>query len=124
MKKLIIKIIGVLLLICFLIYLFYSPRLKFDVLENPNKDATKTTQNKVPNTNEESVENSMPKEGIGTWVGQNLKKLTDTYGQAERVYSYKGDFKNYIFKNITNIILLLQNIILLDQCMQRAKQQR
>ena len=91
MKKLIIKIIGVLLLICFLIYLFYSPRLKFDVLENPNKDSTKTTQNENINKNEESVENPMPKEGIGTWVGQNLKKLTNTYGQAERVYSYKGD---------------------------------
>ena len=98
MKKLIIKIIGVLLLICFLIYLFYSPRLKFDVLENPNKDSTKTTQNENINKNEESVENPMPKEGIGTWVGQNLKKLTNTYGQAERVYSYKGDFKNYIFQ--------------------------
>ena len=52
MKKLIIKIIGVLLLICFLIYLFYSPRLKFDVLENPNKDSTKTTQNENINKNE------------------------------------------------------------------------
>ena len=46
MKKLIIKVIGVLVLICFIIYLFYSPRLKFDVLENPNKDTSKTTQNK------------------------------------------------------------------------------
>ncbi|PTI52821.1 SCP-like extracellular protein, partial [Staphylococcus xylosus] len=83
MKKLIIKVIGVLLLISFLIYLFYSPRLKFDVLENPNKNSTKTTQNKDFQKNEQNVENPMPKEGIGTWVGQNLKKLTDTYGQAE-----------------------------------------
>ncbi|MEB6060249.1 CAP-associated domain-containing protein [Staphylococcus pseudoxylosus] len=98
MKKLIIKFIGVLLLISFLIYLFYSPRLKFDVLENPNKNSTKTTQNKDFQENEQNVENPMSKEGIGTWVGQNLKKLTDTYGQAERVYSYKGDFKNYVFK--------------------------
>ncbi|MGO2795034.1 MAG: CAP-associated domain-containing protein [Staphylococcus saprophyticus] len=113
MKKLIIKIIGVLLLICFLIYLFYSPRLKFDVLENPNKDSTKTTQNENINKNEESVENPMPKEGIGTWVGQNLKKLTNTYGQAERVYSYKGDFKNYIFKehNQYYLVTTKHNII-------------
>ena len=45
MRNLLIKVIGVLLLITFLIYLFYSPRLKFDVLENPNKKApTKTEQ--------------------------------------------------------------------------------
>ncbi|GAB5764479.1 hypothetical protein JMUB7523_16290 [Staphylococcus aureus] len=34
MKKLIIRVVGVLFLVGFLIYLFYSPRLKFDVLEN------------------------------------------------------------------------------------------
>ena len=113
MKKLIIKIICVLLLICFWSYLFYTPRLKFDVLENPNKDSTKTTQNENINKNEESVENPMPKEGIGTWVGQNLKKLTNTYGQAERVYSYKGDFKNYIFKehNQYYLVTTKHNII-------------
>ena len=37
MAKLIIKVLGVIFLVLFLIYLFYSPRLKFDVLENPNK---------------------------------------------------------------------------------------
>ena len=36
MKKLVIKVVGV-IFNYFLIYLFYSPRLKFDVLENPNK---------------------------------------------------------------------------------------
>ncbi|RIN21726.1 SCP-like extracellular protein, partial [Staphylococcus succinus] len=86
MKKLIIKVIGVLLLICFLIYLFYSPRLKFDVLENPNKDSTKSTQNKDFKEQESNVENPMPKEGVGTWVGKSLNRLTDKYGQADRVY--------------------------------------
>ena len=38
MKKLVIRILGVVFLVSFLIYLFYSPRLKFDVLENPNKN--------------------------------------------------------------------------------------
>lgn len=103
---------------------FYSPRLKFDVLENPNKDSTKTTQNENINKNEESVENPMPKEGIGTWVGQNLKKLTNTYGQAERVYSYKGDFKIIYLKSIINIILLQQSIILLNLCTQLVKMQK
>ena len=77
MKKLIIKIIGVLLLICFLIYLFYSPRLKFDVLENPNKDSTKTTQNKDAQKTETNAENPKPETGVSTWVGQSLDELTD-----------------------------------------------
>ncbi|MDN6749908.1 MAG: SCP-like extracellular protein, partial [Staphylococcus equorum] len=94
MKKLIIKIIGVLLLICFLIYLFYSPRLKFDVLENPNKDSTKTTQNKDAQKTETNAENPKPKKGVSTWVGQSLDELTDKYGQADRVYPYKNNFKN------------------------------
>ncbi|WP_142397090.1 CAP-associated domain-containing protein, partial [Staphylococcus succinus] len=88
----------VLLLICFLIYLFYSPRLKFDVLENPNKDSTKSTQNKDFKEQESNVANPMPKEGVGTWVGKSLNRLTDKYGQADRVYPYKNNFKNYVFK--------------------------
>ena len=47
MKKLIIKVIGVILLVTFLIYLFYSPRLKFDVLENPNKNSKTTKTNNL-----------------------------------------------------------------------------
>ncbi|GEQ04829.1 CAP domain-containing protein [Staphylococcus gallinarum] len=101
MKKLIIKVIGVLVLICFLIYLFYSPRLKFDVLENPNKNTTKTTQTTQTQDFDKSkntAENPMPKDGVGTWVGQSLSKLTKKYGQADRVYPYKDNYKNYVFK--------------------------
>ncbi|RIL88535.1 SCP-like extracellular protein, partial [Staphylococcus cohnii] len=43
MKKLIIKVIGVFLLICFLIYLFYSLLLIFDVLDTPNTSPSHTT---------------------------------------------------------------------------------
>ena len=98
MKKLIIKVIGVLVLICFIIYLFYSPRLKFDVLENPNKDTSKTTQNKDFRNTKTNVENPKLKKGVGTWIGQDLHNLTENYGQADRVYAYKGGFKNYVFK--------------------------
>ena len=48
MTKLVIKILGVVFLITFLIYLFYSPRLKFDVLENPNNN------NKISHSNQVS----------------------------------------------------------------------
>lgn len=97
MKKLIIKVIGVILLVTFLIYLFYSPRLKFDVLENPNKNSktTKTEQFKQVN---KDAENPKPKEGIGTWIGKDIKTLTHHYGQADRSYPYKNGLKNYVFK--------------------------
>ena len=101
MKKLIIKVIGVLVLICFLIYLFYSPRLKFDVLENPNKNTTKTTQTTQTQDFDKSkntAENPMPKDGVGTWVGQSLSKLTEKYGQADRVYPYKDNYKTTYLK--------------------------
>jgi len=48
MTKLVIKVLGIVFLITFLIYLFYSPRLKFDVLENPNNN------NKISHSNQES----------------------------------------------------------------------
>lgn len=104
MKKLIIKVIGVILLVTFLIYLFYSPRLKFDVLENPNKNSktTKTEQFKQAN---KDAENPKPKEGIGTWIGKDIKTLTHHYGQADRSYPYKNGLKIMSLNRKMNIIL-------------------
>ncbi|MGN5882048.1 MULTISPECIES: CAP-associated domain-containing protein [Staphylococcus] len=111
MRNLIIKVVGVLLLITFLIYLFYSPRLKFDVLENPNKKTptkTEQTQKKV-----EQAENPKPKSGIGTWVNNDISGLTKKFGQADRVYEYYDDYKNYVFRenNQYYIVTTKNNII-------------
>lgn len=111
MRNLIIKVIGVLLLITFLIYLFYSPRLKFDVLENPNKKSStkiEQTQKKGPET-----ENPKPKSGIGTWVNNDISGLTKKFGQADRVYAYANDYKNYVFRaqNQYYIVTAKNNII-------------
>lgn len=65
MKKLVIKVVGVIFLITFLIYLFYSPRLKFDVLENPNK-SNKSNHSEQFQKSNKNVENPKPKHGIGT----------------------------------------------------------
>ena len=62
MKKLIIRVVGVLFLVGFLIYLFYSPRLKFDVLENPNK-GNKVNRSEQVNKSNNHAENPKPKEG-------------------------------------------------------------
>ncbi len=97
MAKLIIKVLGVIFLVVFLIYLFYSPRLKFDVLENPNKSTTTNRTEKTPHSQTET-ENPAPKEGAGTWIGQDISYLTNKFGQANRIYPFKGDYSNYIFK--------------------------
>ncbi len=98
MKKLIIRVVGVLFLIGFLIYLFYSPRLKFDVLENPNK-GNKVNRSEQVNKSNNHAENPKPKEGVGTWVGKNIKVLTSKFGQADRVYPFRDGYKNYVFKD-------------------------
>ena len=96
MRNLLIKVIGVLLLITFLIYLFYSPRLKFDVLENPNKKAPTKTELIKKNNNQ--TENPKPKTGIGTWINNDISLLTKKFGQADRVYAYHDNYKNYVFR--------------------------
>ncbi|PTH49044.1 CAP-associated domain-containing protein [Staphylococcus agnetis] len=97
MKSIIFKVIGVMLLIAFLVYLFYSPKLEFDVLENPNqsKDVVKRSNTTKPKSNE--GENPKLKSGVGTLVGTTMDKVTKKYGQADRTYSFDHDFKNYIF---------------------------
>ena len=104
MAKLIIKVLGVIFLVLFLIYLFYSPRLKFDVLENPNKTVSTNHSEQAPKTHNTS-ENPSPKEGVGTWIGKDIDDLTDKYGQASRTYPFKRHYMNYVFKKMNNIIL-------------------
>ncbi|MCI2766710.1 CAP-associated domain-containing protein [Staphylococcus warneri] len=97
MKKLVIRILGVVFLVSFLIYLFYSPRLKFDVLENPNKNQKNERTEQFKNTNKD-IENPKPKKGVGTWIGKNINQLTKKYGQANRTYPVSDGYKNYVFK--------------------------
>lgn len=98
MTKLVIKVLGVVFLITFLIYLFYSPRLKFDVLENPNNNNKISHSNQVSHSVKKQTENPAPKNGIGTWIGKDINYLTNKYGQANRTYPVKGGYTDYIFK--------------------------
>ncbi|MGW9857513.1 uncharacterized protein YkwD [Staphylococcus hominis] len=98
MTKLVIKVLGVVFLITFLIYLFYSPRLKFDVLENPNNNNNINHTNQVSHSEKKQSENPSPKSGIGTWIGKDINYLTNKYGQANRTYPVKGGYTDYIFK--------------------------
>ena len=91
-EKLIIRVVGVLFLVGFLIYLFYSPRLKFDVLENPNK-GNKVNRSEQVNKSNNHAENQSLKKGVGTWVGKDIKVLTSKFGQADRVYPFRDGYK-------------------------------
>ncbi|WP_324826196.1 hypothetical protein [Staphylococcus agnetis] len=103
MKSIVFKVIGVMLLIAFLVYLFYSPKLEFDVLENPNqsKDVVKRSNTPKPKSNE--GENPKLKSGVGTLVGTTMDKVTKKYGQADRTYSFDHDFKKLYFSQKTYV---------------------
>ena len=45
------------------------------------------------------------KEGIGTWIGKDIKTLTHHYGQADRSYPYKNGLKIMSLNRKMNIIL-------------------
>ncbi|REH96089.1 SCP-like extracellular protein [Staphylococcus felis] len=106
MKSLIIKIIGIMLLVVFLVYLFYSPQLEFDVLENPNRSTSKTDHNdKAPQSNQ----NMNPKitSGLGTLIGKPMDKVTEKLGQADRTYHYMKKYKTFIFQQKDAYIIVL-----------------
>ncbi|UEX89442.1 CAP domain-containing protein [Staphylococcus ratti] len=97
MKSIIFKMLGVILFIGFLIYLFYSPNLEFDVLENPNRSNDSAKRNNAPQHKQNEGENSTLTKGVGTLVGKSMNKVTEKYGQADRTYSFEKDYENYIF---------------------------
>ncbi|MCU5745687.1 CAP-associated domain-containing protein [Staphylococcus sp. SQ8-PEA] len=113
MGRIILKVLGVIVVILVIIYLFYSPRLKFDVLKNPNKHSSISSDKAHPSHHTEEAQNTMPKHGIGTWVGKSLNKLTKKFGQADRVYPFYNSYKNYVFKrkNQYYIVSVKDNII-------------
>jgi len=67
------------------------------VLENPNKSHKSNHSEQFQKSNK-NVENPKPKQGIGTWIGKDIKFMTKHYGQADRTYPFKYGYKNYIFK--------------------------
>lgn len=94
MKNILIKLLAVIFASIFLYYLFYSPSLKFDVLENPNK-VTKTKET----INDKVSTSTNPKltEGPGIYVGQSIDRWTEKYGYPKRIYPSNFSFVNYVY---------------------------
>ncbi|TDM07363.1 CAP-associated domain-containing protein [Macrococcus lamae] len=95
MKNILIKLLAVLLAGTFLFYLFYSPSLKFDVLENPKKESRPTEQ-----IEDDMSQPANPKltKGIGTYIGRDIGAFTKKYGFPKRIYPSKYTYENYIYQ--------------------------
>lgn len=99
MKNIIIKVVAITILIIVLFYLFYSPKLEFDVLKNPNYSHDKANENYYEQQAEKSTGNAKLKEGVGTYVYKDIGEVIDDLGEPDRVYKTEHDRKNYVFKN-------------------------
>lgn len=96
MKNILIKLLLILLMGVFLFYLFYSPSLKFDVLENPAKE--NVIQEKIKPTPEQSVKHPKLNEGFGVYIGENIDVFTKKFGYPKRLYDSNFSFKNFVYE--------------------------
>jgi len=106
LKNIIIKVVAITILIIVLFYLFYSPKLEFDVLKNPNYSHDKANENYYEQQAEKSTGNAKLKEGVGTYVYKNIKEVINDLGQPDRVYKAEHGRKNYVFKNKEHYYLI------------------
>lgn len=106
MKNIIIKVVAITILIIVLFYLFYSPKLEFDVLKNPNYSHDKADQNYYQEQADKSTGNAKLKKGVGTYIHKNIGDVIKDLGQPDRVYKAEHDRKNYVFKNKEHYYLL------------------
>ncbi|MBI5974491.1 CAP-associated domain-containing protein [Staphylococcus canis] len=106
MKGILIKILGVMLLVVFLVYLFYSPQLEFDVLENPNQSKTEKS-NSTPTKHLEQNMNPKLTSGLGTMIGQPIGKVTEKLGEPDRTYHYLKKYKTSIYQKKDAYIIVL-----------------
>ncbi|WP_323702713.1 CAP-associated domain-containing protein [Mammaliicoccus sp. Dog046] len=106
MKNIIIKVVAITILIVVLFYLFYSPKLEFDVLKNPNYSHDKADQNYYDQQAKKSTGNAKLKEGVGTYVYKNINEVIKNLGQPDRVYKVAHGKKEYVFKSKGNYYLV------------------
>lgn len=96
MKSIVIKLLLIFFMGIFLFYLFYSPTLKFDVLENPAKE--KITQNKIKNVPKNTVKRPKLNKGIGVFIGENIDKFTEQFGYPKRIYDSNYHYRNFVYE--------------------------
>lgn len=96
MKSILIKLLFILLGSIFIFYLFYSPSIKFDILENPAKD--KVSHKQIEKRIDPSVKQPALTEGIGQNIGKPIDVMTRKFGYPKRIYSSNFSYRNFVYK--------------------------
>lgn len=96
MKSIFIKLILIFLMGVFLFYLFYSPSLKFDVLENPAKE--QINNEVIKKTKQSSHKQPKLSKGMGIYIGSNIDLFTKKYGFPKRIYDSNFSYKNFVYE--------------------------
>lgn len=110
MKSILLKLLFIFLVSIFMFYLFYSPSIKFDILENPAKD--KVAHKTIKKTEQQSHKVKLT-EGVGQYVGKSIDELTKAFGYPKRIYKSNYSYRNFIFtfKNQYYIVGVKDNTI-------------
>ncbi|WP_414047918.1 CAP-associated domain-containing protein [Macrococcus equi] len=95
MKSILIKLLLILVMGIFLFYLFYSPSLKFDILENPAKE--KIQQKKINKGPNQSIKRPKLMKGLGIFVDKNIDEFTKKFGYPDRIYDSNFNYKNFVY---------------------------
>lgn len=96
MKSILIKLLLIILMGVFLFYLFYSPSLKFDVLENPAKE--KISNEDIKPSSNNTVKRPKLSKGLGVYIGKNIDQFTGKYGYPKRIYDSNFNYKNFVYE--------------------------
>ncbi|MCE4956888.1 CAP-associated domain-containing protein [Macrococcoides caseolyticum] len=96
MKSILIKLLLIFLMGVFLFYLFYSPSLKFDVLENPAKEQVKP--DKIKQHSKQSIKRPKLSKGLGVYIGADIDLFTQKYGYPKRIYDSNFSYKNFVYE--------------------------
>lgn len=94
MKNIVIKLLAIVFIVTFIFYLFYSPTLKFDVLENPKKDTIPNESIPTP----PSTPNPPLEKGVGAYIGKNIDDFTNKFGYPTRIYPSSFSFQNFVYQ--------------------------
>ncbi|MCU7558059.1 CAP-associated domain-containing protein [Macrococcus capreoli] len=97
MKSIFIKLLLIFLMGVFLFYLFYSPSMQFDVLENPAKERVAQDKN-IKQSNQNNIKRPKLNKGLGVYIGKDIDTFTKRFGYPKRIYDSNFNYKNFIYE--------------------------
>ncbi|MGK0552996.1 CAP-associated domain-containing protein [Macrococcus capreoli] len=97
MKSIFIKLLLIFLMGVFLFYLFYSPSMQFDVLENPAKERVAQDKN-IKQSNQNNIKRPKLNKGLGVYIDKDIDTFTKRFGYPKRIYDSNFNYKNFIYE--------------------------